>query len=251
MRLLTFLLLASLAVPAAAQINTEQLRKQSLAGLHVQLDAGGSYARGNTDLLQLTLGGRLDAVAGRTSGFALARHAVARANGDTDVSNTFAHVRYNRELSSLVVAETFVQAERNAQQRLQHRYLIGGGARFEIVETETVGLALGSTPMLEFERLAPEAMEDETRALRWSNYLSARLDISDTAEAFSVVYAQPRVDAPSDYRVLSESRLDLTLTRSLTVRLRGVVRYDNRPPLGVESTDVSLVTGLVFNSRGR
>lgn len=250
MRVLLVVLLAALATPARAQINTEQLRKRNQEGLHLQLDAGGGYARGNTDFLQLSLGARLDAVKGRESGFALARYTLAEANGDTDVSNMFAHVRYNSKLTPLIVGEVFAQAERNAQQLLEHRYLFGGGVRLEFVETEAVGVALGTTPMLEFEQLAPEAMEDPTQAFRWSNYLALRVDVSDTAEAFGVVYVQPRLEAISDYRIFSESRLDLKVSENLKVRLRGLVRYDSQPPLGVEETDITILTGFVFNSQG-
>ena len=248
MRLLALAL--ALTTPAAAQINTEQLREQTGDGLHLQLDASGGFARGNTDLLQLALGSRLDAVRGENSGFAVARYTLSEVDGETDVDNMFAHVRYNRALTSGLVGEAFVQMERNEQQLLARRYLIGGGVRVEILEREALSVALGTTPMLEFERLRPDAMEDPTRSLRWSNYLSLRLDVSETAEAFAVVYVQPRVDDTGDYRVLHESRLDLTVTRFVKVRLRGLLRYDSRPPVGVEATDVMLLTGFVFNSKG-
>ncbi|MEL6615777.1 MAG: DUF481 domain-containing protein [Bacteroidota bacterium] len=250
MRCLALVLVLSLASPAAAQINTEQLRKSTDDGIHLQLDAGGGFSSGNTDILQLSAGARVDASAGENSGFGLARYTLSEVDGATDVSNAFAHLRYNSEIAPDVIGEVFAQVERNEQTLLARRYLVGGGVRFEIIETEAVGFAFGTTPMIERERLRPEAMEDPVTAFRWSNYLALRVDVSETAEAFAVVYGQPRVEAASDYRILHEARLDLDVTRFVKVRVRNMVRYDSQPPLGVESTDVMLTTGLVFNSLG-
>ena len=241
---------ALLASGAAAQINTERLRKAPGDGLALQLDASGGLARGNTEYLRADFGARLDATGERTSGFGVVRYALAEADGVVNVSNAFAHVRGNRALAPRLVAEAFAQAERNEQQLLARRYLLGGGLRYEAVETEALGVALGTTPMIEWERLRPDAMEPPSRVARWSSYGSLRVDVSETAEAFSVLYAQPRVDAPADVRVLNESRLDLDLTRRFKVRLRSVVRYDSRPPAGVEPTDLTLTTGFVFNTGG-
>lgn len=247
---LHLLLAALVAAPVSAQINTEQLRKTTDDGVHLQLDAGGGFASGNTDILQLSVGARVDVSEGENGGFGLARYTLSEVDGVTDVSNAFAHARYNSALNGWLIGEVFGQVERNEQTLLARRYLVGGGLRFEILEREAVGVAVGTTPMIEFERLRPEAMEDPTTAFRWSNYLSLRVDVSETAEAFGVVYVQPRVEAASDYRVLHESRLDLDVTRYLKVRIRGMVRYDSQPPIGVDDTDVMLTTGFVFNSLG-
>ena len=250
LRLVLAALCAAVAVPAQAQINTEQLRKSTEDGVHVQLDANGGFARGNTDLLQLGLGVRLDASLGEDSGFALARYTLSEVDGVTDVSNAFAHVRYNNEIVPDLIAEAFAQVERNEQQLLARRYLLGVGFRYELIETEPLGFALGTTPMVEFERLRPEAMEDPTQSLRWSNYAALRVDVSDTAEAFGVIYVQPRVEEVDNYRILHESRLDVDITKYFAVRVRGMVRYDSQPPVNVENTDVMVTTGFVFNSLG-
>lgn len=250
MRLLTLALVTLVASPALAQINTEQLRKTTDDGVHLQFDAGGGFASGNTDILQLSAGVRVDASAGENSGFGLARYTLSEVDGATDVSNAFAHVRYNSEIVPDLIGEVFGQVERNEQTLLARRYLVGGGLRYEIVETEAVGFAIGTTPMIERERLRPEAMEDPTTSFRWSNYVSLRVDVSETAEAFAVVYAQPRVEAFSDYRILHESRLDLDVTKFVKVRIRGMMRYDSQPPIGVDDTDIMLTTGFVFNSLG-
>ncbi|MEM1054416.1 MAG: DUF481 domain-containing protein [Bacteroidota bacterium] len=251
MRLLPLAVLAVLfTAPATAQINTERLRADVEPGAHLQLDLGGGFATGNTDFLQLNLGGRLDLVRERDNAFLVSNYTFSEVDGVTDVSRAFAHIRYNRPIVPRLIAEAFAQIERNEQTRLERRYLAGGGLRYEILDREAIGLALGATPMFEYERLAPAAMEDVSEAIRLSNYLSVRLEISETAEAFGVVYFQPRANDFDDWRLLHESRLDLQMTEHFKVRLRATTRHDSQPPIGVEATDVMLTTGLVYTSWG-
>ncbi|HIG76240.1 MAG TPA: DUF481 domain-containing protein [Bacteroidetes bacterium] len=93
-------------------------------------------------------------------------------------------------------------------------------------------------------------MEDPAGAFRWSNYLSVRVDVSDTAEALGVVYVQPRVSEPDDVRVLHESRLDVSVSSRFKIRVRAGTRFDSEPPVDVDRTDVMLTTGFVFSSIG-
>ena len=240
-----------LATPSFAQINTERLRKQIDPGVYLQLDASGGFASGNTDYVQIGVGSRVDLVrGGGDSAFGVARYTLFVVDDVEDVSNAFAHVRYNRPLVKSVVGEAFAQVERNAQTLLGERVLLGGGVRFELLERESIGLAVGTTPMFEYESLQPAAMEDDSYALRLSNYASVRVDVSETAEAFGVVYVQPRAGTWDDLRVLHESRLDLRMTKAIKVRLRAALRYDSQPPIGVEDTDLMVTTGFVFTSAG-
>lgn len=251
MRLLAAVALAALIVlPATAQINTERLRKEAEPGLNLTLDLGGGFASGNTDFLQLNLGGRLDYVREDDSAFLVSNYRFYEVDEVVDISNAFAHLRYNRPLVPRLVAEAFGQVERNDQTLLERRYLVGGGLRYEVFDRETVAVAVGTTPMFEYERLTPATMEEPTHYARLSNYASLRVEVSETAEAFGVVYIQPRFSEFDDYRLLHESRLDVQLTEHFKVRVRAATRHDSQPPIGVEATDVSIVTGLVYSSAG-
>lgn len=251
MRLLATVALAVvLSAPVHGQINTERLRADVDPGLHFTMDLGGGFASGNTDFLQLNLGGRLDLVRESDSAFLVSNYTFYEIDDVVDVSRAFAHIRYNRPIVPRLVAEAFGQIERNDQTRLERRYLVGGGLRYEILDNEAIGLAVGSTPMFEYERLTEAAMEDPTSYLRLSNYIAARVDISDTAEAFGVIYLQPRASEFDDSRLLHESRLDVKMTEHFKVRLRAATRHDSQPPIGVDATDVMLSMGIVYASVG-
>lgn len=246
MRALALLALLAAAASTSAQVNTERMRR-GLDGdtLRLALDATAAYASGNADYLQAGLGGRLDGRRGPHLGFAVFEGRLARAEGSVFLNRQFAHLRYNRRLGPALAAEAFTQAERNRQQRLEARTLVGAGLRAEPVETDRAGLALGLTPMLEYERLAETTGEAPATVVRLSSYVSGRLTLSETAALTAVAYAQPRADAVGDARVLAQAALDVGLTRAVRLRVRADVRHDTRPPLGVEPTDVVVENGLV------
>lgn len=242
---LTVLLAASAA--AGAQVNTERMRR-GLEGdtLHLALDATAAFATGNAEYLQLGLGGRLDARRGPHLGFVVSEARLSRAEGEVFLDRQFVHARYNRRLSPLLVAEAFGQLERNRQQRLEARSLLGAGLRLELADTERAGLALGLTPMLETERLTEAAAEPTTTVVRLSSYLSGRLALGDRAALTAVGYVQPRAAEPSDLRALAQAALEVGITRAVRLRVRADLRHDTDPPLGVEPTDVVVENGLVI-----
>src|SRR5690606_18167583 len=59
-------------------------------------------------------------------------------------------------------------------------------------------------------------------------------------------FVQPRFDEPGDYRILDEAEVMITITDRLSLGTSLSVRYDRRPPTGVETTDVSLASRLRF-----
>lgn len=237
-----------LALPAAAQVvNTEKLRlSDEVDG--VALDIGGTfaYASGNTDYLQLGLGGRTDYRRDRDAAFVVGNLAFQRADGRAFLNEAFVHARYNRMLAPRLVAELFVQTQRNEAQLLERRYLGGAGLRAVVLRGPVGGVAVGVTPMLEIERLAPSANEGTVGRGRLSTYLTTRLLLGDVVSFSNTVYVQPSMSNWDDLRLFDEAQLDLAVTRYVRLRSRFNVRHDSRPPLGIDPTDVTLSNGIAL-----
>lgn len=235
-----------LATAASAQVNTERLR-QSLGedGVTVSLDASAAFATGNTEYLQVGLGGRADARLGRDLAFVVGRLDLARTDGESFLDRSFVHARYTAALGGPLAAEAFAQVERNRQQRLDARSLLGAGLRVSLVNADSAALAVGVTPMLEVERLDDDLGGGQDAVVRLSSYLSGRVALDGRTALSAVVYGQPRADAPGDLRVLGQAAVDVGLTRAVALRVRVNIRHDSRPPAGVEPTDFSVENGLV------
>ncbi len=236
---------ALLAVSASAQVNTERMRGalgEDAAVLTV--DASASLATGNTEFLQVGLGGRADVRVGPHVGFLVGRLDLAQNDDRAFVDQSFAHLRYNRTVAPRLVAEAFAQVQRNRQERLDARTLVGAGLRYELVQTDSVGLAVGATPMLEVEVLDDALGGEQAAVGRVSSYLAGRVALASGASLTAVAYVQPRVDAPGDVRVLSQLALTVGLSRWVRLRVRADLRFDSRPPAGVETTDFRIENGI-------
>ena len=241
------LLLVLLAVSASAQVNTERMRRalaEDAAAL--SLDASAAFATGNTEFLQVGLGGRADVRAGDHLAFLVGRLDLAQTDDRAFVDQSFAHLRYNRAVAPRLVAEAFTQVQRNRQERLQTRTLVGVGLRYELLQADSLGLAVGVTPMFEYEVLDGDLGTQQDGVGRVSTYLSGRLTLASGTALSAVTYVQPRLDAPSDHRVLSQLALEVGLTRAVRLRVRADLRHDSRPPPDVEKTDLRLENGLVL-----
>lgn len=239
-------LVAGLTVQAESQVNTERMRRSLEGdGQALSLDASASFASGNADYVLLGLGGRLDVQRGPHLGFVVGRADLSQTGGASFLDRQFAHARYNLDLTPWLVAEAFTQVERNSQQRLQRRTLVGAGLRAEIVDTDSLGLAFGLTPMLEVEDL-DQALASEPARVRLSTYVAGRLVLSPTTSLTATTYVQPRADAFGDVRVLGQATLSVGITRYVQLRVRANLRHDSRPPADVERTDIALENGLVL-----
>ena len=235
-----------LATAASAQVNTERMRGDADGGLAVSLDAVAAYATGNAEYLRLGLGGRADLGAGDHLAFVVGRTDLSRADDRTFLDRSFLHARYGRVAAPRLTLEAFAQVERNRQQRLVSRTLLGAGPRYQLVDRDSLSLALGATPMFEHEELDAELAEPPGGVVRVSTYGTAQWTVNATTSLQTTTYLQPRADAPGDVRVLNQTALDVGITRAVRLRVQAQVRYDSRPPQSVERTDVSVENGLVF-----
>jgi hypothetical protein len=237
---------AILAAPATvgAQVNVERLRAD-LQQRPYFANVFASFIGRAGNVNSLVTGG------GVFAGGAVARHlGFFRAEGNYEayafapkVSKSFGHARYNYEFSQVLFGELFAQAQQNAFERLRLRTLYGIGPRFGLVRSEGIEVYCGVGYMLEYERIdvAPGAPDlPTTWAHRSTNYVAIAVRIEDTLRLTSATYFQPRIDALSDFRVLSETSISATLGRRLIAKVSAILRYDSDPPSSVRSADAEV-----------
>ncbi|MDF1563690.1 MAG: DUF481 domain-containing protein [Deltaproteobacteria bacterium] len=232
MRALLILLSLALATPAAAQIVNVQSRFDARPedGLHGALSGSADWRTGNTEYLALRLklsgtgsfGDHLILLA------ASAEYGVASGADEPFLSRLFEHLRYRHAFGELVSAEAFVQHEYDRFRKLQLRFLAGAGLRLDLVSSETWGAAIGLAAMLDHEEL----IEGRGQATvgRFSSYLIGRASLSESLSLTESVYAQPRIDLPSDIRLLSETSLNVKAAAWLSVAVSFTLAWDSDPP---------------------
>lgn len=232
---------------ARAQVNTERMRALDADGVAAEVDGDVALQSGNADVFEVGLGLRVDARKGRNYTFLVGRVRYGEKDGDAFRNRSFAHLRYNRTLVPWLVGESFAQVERDGFAQLQLRTLGGVGLRVRYLDTETVKVFQGTTPMYEYESLDVDAVarhSAQTSRVRWSNYLNVRFQVTEATYLRTTLYVQPRVDAFDDVRVLNEAVLGVAITERVSLNVRFDLRYDSRPPDEVEDLDLALRNGI-------
>jgi hypothetical protein len=158
-----------------------------------------------------------------------------------------AHARYNYRLTKLVSLEALAQVQHDRFRRITVRDLYGAGLRFNIVNEEELEVFAGTTYLIEHEVIGDVPGSPRSNELwnRSSTYAGLNTKLAPLVDASSVTYFQPRFDRPSDFRLLSESFVAVTITKRLSARVSGTFWYDNDPPFGVRTYDAEIKNSLI------
>jgi len=240
----------TLPVSARAQVNTEPFRKRIKAkGYSFFLQGSFDGHTGNTQ--GATADGLIGAgvAGGRHLAFAFASIDYSKINEVVGVEKSFAHARYDYEITRAVSWEFFVQAQSDLFQLIKIRDLVGTGPRFTLYDDGRFGLFLGVGAMWERDVYevalgGPDArLQTATRA---NVYLSAHATLTDGIDAVTTTYVQPRSTDPSDIRVLSESGFVFKISTWLSTGVSFVAHYDSNPAPTVLPTDTELKNSLTL-----
>jgi len=242
-------LLGLVLLPAVAygQVNTERMRATEIQGVRTTLGGTVALQSGNVELFEIGTTARVDVRQGRHYAFLAGELRYGTKGETTFRDRTFGHLRYAYRLRPWLETEGFTQLERDGFARLQLRTLAGGGLRVRYVDTETVSVFQGTTPMYEYENLEDRGLvvhPATVSTVRWSNYLNVRLRVAEAVHLNGTVYVQPRLDDVDDVRVLHQATLGVELTDHVRLSVEFDLRYDGRPPDDVEALDLALRNGL-------
>lgn len=227
---------------AHSQVNTEKMRLQQRGdGLAGAATVSFDLDRGNSDVSEAAVAADLLFRRGR-SAFLLFSSGSWLFQDKTDLVNKgFLHLRYNHGVRRGVIGEVFAQVQYDRSQDLRRRYLLGAGARLLPLDRRGGTLAVGVTPMYEFERLTSDV---EVATLRISSYVSGSLHRAGRYALSTTTYFQPAADRIADLRILNETQLVLPITSLVSLTTTVSYRYDSEPPMGVKEYDLSLSQGI-------
>ncbi len=248
---LAMLALCLVAV-TSGQVNTEAMRRaDSTLGWHAGLAADLGIIAGNSSLVQLRSNLRLDYLTERGRTFFVTQYQTGTQGDSLFLNKGFAHLRGVRYLRHSRAIEGFVQQEFNEFINLRSRSLVGGGLRLEFARPAdstagALGLNLGIGLMWEREALTGEAQEI-VNLLRSTNYVVLRWTADDRLVLFSTAYFQVDTGSLSDYRIIWDGGLSITLFHRLALNLKVDLRYDSEPPGEVKSYDIELTNGLSYS----
>lgn len=175
----------------------------------------------------------------------LADGALATLGDRRFVQRSFAHTRFTHMPHPRVGLDAFAQVQADAFTRLRLRVITGVGGRVVLMHRRPFQLWGGLAYMPEYERndtLPGDPHPARTVNHRGTSYVSfvLRPFAEGSLALRSTLYAQPRLDDPTDLRLLHHVRLEAAAAPRLTLGFETQVVHDTRPPAGVVPTDLTL-----------
>ncbi len=249
-------LLLGVAAGARGQsiLNVERLQSDTVMGAQLDFAGTGSVSAGNTRVAQASVsaGAAYRAARHWVRLFAGADYLQQR-GGERLVDNRYVHLRYSYFLTRRWRTFHFVQVQSNARLLLERRVLVGSGVRRRLAAGAGGRVDAGVGAMLEWERLDASRLAPGERArertTRLDGIVAGTLDLRPGVSATEVLYFQPRLRAPADYRVLSDAGLDVAVAHGVGVQLSLEWRRDSRPPADLRPDDARLLAGVTLSLR--
>ncbi len=163
------------------------------------------------------------------------------------INKLFAHLRYDHRLSSTTYLESFFQFQNNEITKINERLLWGAGLRFKLRPTnKKVLMFLGISFMYELEEEDVQPIY-YSRHFRNSSYFTIHWHPNKLLTLTSSTFLQPRLDKPSDFRILNQEDLKLVLTKKLSFTADWNFVFDNSPAEGIPKMNYELTTGLEYH----
>jgi hypothetical protein len=159
------------------------------------------------------------------------------------------HARYRYSFShNPLDLEVFAQHSTDVFRRLDNRVLFGGGPRVRILDSSPLTLALGVTPMAEWERIGDGDPADAGLVRlrgRLSCYVMMGLDVGEWLVLRHSVYLQPRLDDWGDLRILNEFEGTVRLNKTFALKWTLVGMQDPRAPRAIVPIDTTIKSSFV------
>jgi len=161
-----------------------------------------------------------------------------------DFQNTwFLHLRYNHKLSNLFRFEAFVQSQNNQLLAINSRNLVGAGLRLKLISKDPIRLYLGNAYMYEEEK--SDAFYTKEYNHRNSTYLTISATVAESNVSITnTFYFQPLYKDFSDYRILEQLKIDVPLSKVLSLYTLFDYYHDNITPSGESQFSSNISIGL-------
>ncbi|MFK7784894.1 MAG: DUF481 domain-containing protein [Crocinitomicaceae bacterium] len=174
----------------------------------------------------------------------LGNYAFTQSNTATLANAAFGHVRYNYKYKDWLRWEAYTQLQLNELLSLKYRFLSGAGARFKLTHGEIFKAYIGVSAFYEHE-VVEDVLQTESRDIRASNYFSFSIKFpKKRGEFVSTTYYQPLINFWADYRITTQSLVQLNITQHLSFITSVNYFFDYKPPVGVKPSTFSINNGL-------
>jgi len=170
-----------------------------------------------------------------------------RTDGDNDLNyGSFGAIYNYKAEERSISAEALVQYEYNGNKSLKHRFILGGGPRWKVVNKDGLKLSIVAYTVY-FNELYESSVNSQKSMAKFSTMLSFSTKLSQDVSINHNTYYEPDYANPSDYRIDSQTTLKLKFNKRLSYKLYARFNYVSVVPDDIEKFDYSLQNSLSYS----
>ena len=245
---ITLFLILFLHANLHAQVNTERFRiAADSLGFSVRSDLNFTLMAGNSDFQYMGTNTRFNYNWGTDYTFLVTNGGYGKNSGKSFFSQSLLHLRNVNSLNDIFQIETFLQYDNNKKLLLMHRGLVGAGARLKVINREKLITRVGLSVFYEREEYdLPESAIHKVNDnhVRLSTYITFTHTLNDNVSLLSTSYLQPDLNESRDFRMLSDSALNVKLADNVALTTTLNMRRDSRPADGIKKFDLTTRIGV-------
>lgn len=219
-------------------------------GMSGRFEVSAFSSSGNTEKEEVSLGAKVQWQEELHIVYGVVDYSYGQDQGDTNINKGFFHLRYIYQFHNDFTSEIFLQTEKDEFRRLTYRRLAGVGLRYSIFEREDKGaIYFGAGLFYEKEQLIQDQKYTDENNVETGSanlYLILKYKLSDSTSLVSSTYYQPNLRYSVDYRASENASLVIAINKALALKLSAIATHDSQPPQGVEQTDITYKTSIVY-----
>ncbi len=246
MKFLIVLMMFLLNAQAVITIAPVDIGKQP--GLSGGIKGSFSTIRGNTDTDGYSAGLRM--VYDNNSSYVAWSDIAfnyAKASGELNTQNTYAHLRYIHTLYKKDVNwEAFIQSQTNKFTKIEKRLLAGLGLRYHTQMQDYGNIYVGFGAFSEYIKYTT-SVDPSEHNLRLNMYIAYKNRFIKNVRFSYIGYYQPRADIFSDAIASNAAELRVTIYKQLSINFELTYNQDTKPAIGVKKYDFSQKTSFVYD----
>ena len=244
---IVFILSISNLVCSQTIINAESLSMKGDSSIY-SMSFSYSGSQGNLTTNQISLSPNILLMRKRNEYKVLGGYYFLSQQGIHLFHSGFIHFRHNFKINERFKTLAFYQAQFNEVLLLNQRQLFGIGFKYRLIDKDSLNLDFSAGPMREYEELNTSSLNPgeiaETGYTRANFVSSLSWKASKVFSVHHVLYYQPYLSDFTDYRVLNDLNLIVSLSKYFSLVASITTRYDNLPPIALKKTDNAVSLGL-------
>ncbi|TRX64239.1 DUF481 domain-containing protein [Carboxylicivirga sp. M1479] len=232
--LILFLLVSFSSIAQIVSIDKRRTKNPN-KGFQGDVNLGLNFVHTTTDMIQIMSRFKLQYNDNDNTYLFSSEVGYSKVDNESNVNNGGMMFKYNYWVpDKIIIAEAFYQYHYNRVKQLKHRHILGGGPRFNIADKEKFSLFLVAYTIYLNELFETSTYERRKSLVKFSSMLSTDWQISPNASLAHSTYYEPDYSDPADFRIWSETRLGIKITKKFSFALYLRFDYDNLVPPDVD-----------------